>query len=298
MTTSELITAISIILGLLFIPVIVMILVRILIPLKPVTQSAEEFESPLEFDSLRDFWDSNLPHLRELRDRIVKSLIAIGIGTGIGFWLVSSDVILGKKLPDLIHEHFAPNVPLQGIDVAEVFVSYMRMALVVGVAIAIPLVLYQIIAFLAPGLHPSEKRVLFTALPFASELFLAGMAFGWFFTVPAAVQFLTTFGTGGGIQITPRVENFFSIVATLLLWNGLVFELPAIVYLLARIGLVNTKMLGSTRRYAIVIITIAAAIITPTGDPYNLLLLAIPMYLLYEMGIQLTRFVPKPKEQA
>jgi len=90
----------------------------------------------------------------------------------------------------------------------------------------------------------------------------------------------------------PSFESFVEVISTLMLWNGLIFELPAIVYLLARLGVVNTKLLARTRRYAIVIITIAAAVITPTGDPYNLLLLAIPMYLLYELGILLTRFVP------
>jgi sec-independent protein translocase protein TatC len=79
-----------------------------------------------------------------------------------------------------------------------------------------------------------------------------------------------------------------------LLWNGIIFELPAIMYLLARLNIVSTKMLTSTRRYAIVIITIIAALITPTGDPYNLMLLALPMYLLYELGILLTRLVPRP----
>src|SRR4029079_2181593 len=90
----------------------------------------------------------------------------------------------------------------------------------------------------------------------------------------------------------PSFESFISIVSTLMLWNGLIFEMPALIYLLARLRIVNAKMLGRTRRYAIVIITIAAAIITPTGDPYNLLLLAIPMYLLYELGIVLARLVP------
>jgi sec-independent protein translocase protein TatC len=105
---------------------------------------------------------------------------------------------------------------------------------------------------------------------------------------------LLNFGISGQIEVRPTPENFFSTITTLLLWNGLVFELPAIVYLLARVGAVNAKQLGQTRRYAIVIITIGAAIITPTGDPYNLLLLAIPMYLLYELGILLARFVPRP----
>jgi sec-independent protein translocase protein TatC len=155
-----------------------------------------------------------------------------------------------------------------------------------------PVVVYQIIAFFVPGLLPHEKRIVFTAIPFVTELFLAGLAFGWFFTIPAALDFLFNFGQSTLVTSQPTFESFIKTVSTLLLWNGLIFELPALIYLLARLGVVNARMLGQARRYAVVVITIVAAIITPTGDPYNLLLLAVPMYLLYELGILLARFVP------
>jgi sec-independent protein translocase protein TatC len=114
--------------------------------------------------------------------------------------------------------------------------------------------------------------------------------------VPAALSFLIDFGNvEGRIETLPTVDSFMGTVATLLLWNGVVFQLPAIIFLLARLGLVTAQQLARTRRYAVVVITIIAALITPTGDPYNLLLLAVPMYLLYELGIFLARFVPKTK---
>jgi sec-independent protein translocase protein TatC len=234
-----------------------------------------------------------MPHLRELRDRLVKALLAVAIGTILGCWLVYGTP-LGKPLPDILVEHFVPaHVNLQAIGTAETFVSYMGIALAVGIVLAVPVIAYQIVAFVAPGLRAVEKRAVYTALPFVAELFLAGVAFGWFFTIPAALQFLLNFGTSERIITQPALSSFLSTVSTLMLWNGAVFELPAIIYLLARIGVVNTRVLAATRRYAIVIITIVAAIITPTGDPYNLMLLAVPMYLLYELGIFLTRFVPK-----
>src|SRR5262249_52268844 len=167
-----------------------------------------------------------------------------------------------------------------------------RVALVLGIAIAVPVIVYQGVAFFVPGLLPREKRILYTALPFVTELFLAGLTFGWFFTIPAAMQFLLTFGTSERVTARPSFERFMELVSTLMLGNGLIFELRAIIYLLARLGIVNVRLRARTRRHAIVIITIAAAIITPTGDPYNLLLLAIPMYLLYELGIFLARFAP------
>jgi sec-independent protein translocase protein TatC len=198
------------------------------------------------------------------------------------------------RLPEFLIDHFVPpDIGVQFIAPAEAFVSYMRIALVIGVAFAMPVVIYQVIAFFVPGLLPHEKRILFIAIPFVTELFLAGLAFGWFFTIPAALDFLFGFGQSTRITSQPTFESVIKTISTLLLWNGLIFELPAMIYLLARLGVVNARMLGQARRYAVVIITIAAAIITPTGDPYNLLLLAVPMYFLYELGILLARFVPE-----
>jgi sec-independent protein translocase protein TatC len=298
MDRTQLIVIGSVIGVLVLFPLIVMVLVRVLIPLKTADGPEEEefVEAPLEFGSLRDFWESNVPHLTELRDRLIKCAVAVTVATGLGFAAVNSSFPFGEPLPLAIARHLDVD-KLQGIELGEVFFSYFRIALVFGIAISIPFILYQIIAFLAPALHPSEKRVLFMALPFVFELFLAGLAFGWFFTVPSAVTFLRTYGTSDLIVSELRVDSFFSVVATLTLWNGIVFELPVIVYLLARIGLVTAQTLANTRRYAIVIILIVAALITPTGDPFNLMLMAVPMYLLYEFGIILARFVPRPREE-
>jgi sec-independent protein translocase protein TatC len=295
MTPTVLYIVIGLITLLIVLPLVITVLVRILIKDEPEEALAEP-EPATEFQSIGDFWQGMAPHLFELRDRLVKALLAVGIGTSIGFYVVNSPAILGKSLPVFLVDALAPGTRLQGIGVGEVFVSYMRIALVVGVALAMPVIIYQLVAFFSPGLLPHEKRIVFTALPFVTELFIAGLAFGWFFTVPAALSFLIDFGNvEGRIETLPTVDSFMGTVATLLLWNGVVFQLPAIIFLLARLGLVTAQQLARTRRYAVVVITIIAALITPTGDPYNLLLLAVPMYLLYELGIFLARFVPKPK---
>ena len=295
MTPAQLPYIVALFVILLLVPLVVVVLVRLLVPLEETAEIS--MENPAEmvpgFETLSEFWQGMIPHLIELRDRLVKAFLAIGIGTSLGFWIVNSETLLGMKLPDFLVRHLAPGTQLQGIGVGEVVVSYMRIALVVGVAIAMPVIVYQLIAFFAPALLPAEKRMVYTALPFVTELFLAGVAFGWFFTVPAALQFLLGYGQSETVQTHPTVDSFMGTVATLLLVNGLVFQLPAVIYLLARLGVVNTKMLSQTRRYAIVVITVIAALITPTGDPFNLMLLAAPMYLLYELGILLTRFVPK-----
>lgn len=305
MTNTQLYLAVGVLLFLLVTPALIALMVRVLIRDTPEpelagaqTQTLAEAETLAKFESLGDFWAGIAPHLIELRGRLTKSLVAVLIGTVVGFYIVNSPRLLGDTLPNLLINTFVPpETRLQFNYPAEAFVNYMRIALVIGVAIAIPVIVYQIIAFFVPGLLPNEKRLLFTALPFVTELFLAGLAFGWFFTIPAALDFLFTFGTTQRIESLPTFESFISTVATLLLWNGLIFELPAMIYLLARLGVVNTKLLSRTRRYAVIVIVIVAAIITPTGDPYNLLLLAVPMYLLYELGIVLSRFVPaKPAE--
>jgi sec-independent protein translocase protein TatC len=297
MSNTEFFIVVGVLLALLITPLIIALIVRMVIRDTPSVVPAPEphtSETLAQFESLGAFWTDLAPHLVELRGRLTKSLLAILAGTIIGFWLVNTKTLLGDTIPNLLINHFVtdPSIKLQFIEPAELFVSYMRVALVIGVALAVPVIVYQLVAFFVPGLLPNEKRILFTALPFVTELFIAGLAFGWFFTIPAALNFLLSFGTSARVEAQPTFESFISTISTLLLWNGLIFELPAVIYLLARLGIVNTATLGRTRRYAIVVIVIVAAIITPTGDPYNLMLLAVPMYLLYELGILLSRFVP------
>lgn len=294
MTNTQFLVGAGVVLGLLILPLISVALVRLLIPLKEAEDELEVGEPPMEFTNLRDFWEGVIPHLRELRDRLIKCAVAIGVGSAVGFWLVNDSTLLGAPLPVIISRHFIGDRTLIATHPAETFVNYVRIAILVGITLAMPVIVYQLIAFFVPAMRPAEKRVVFSALPFVSELFLAGLAFGWLFTVPTAVQWLLDYGSGENIQNMPRVEDFFSIVATLMLWNGIIFELPAIIYLLARLGLVTAPLLARTRRFAIVIIVVVAAVITPTGDPFNLMVLAVPMYLLYELGILLARFVPRP----
>jgi sec-independent protein translocase protein TatC len=276
-------------------PLLILGLVRLLIPADEPVEDVVESSTDSAPSTLGDFWDGLKPHLLELRDRLVKACIAIGLGASVGFYLVNNPVIFGVTLPDFMVQQLAPEgTVLKAVMVGEIFLRYLNIALVVGIIIAMPIIIYQLVAFFSPGLLNREKRIVYTALPIVTELFLAGIVFGWFITIPAALGFLLGYGNTATIQTEPTADSFFDTVSTLLLWNGIIFELPAIIYLLARLNIVSTKMLTSTRRYAIVIITIIAALITPTGDPYNLMLLALPMYLLYELGILLTRLVPRP----
>ncbi len=300
MTLEQLPYLVSLIVILVLVPIVVAVLVRLLLPDEQpelafaLGDTASIIEVGPSFETIGDFWQGMVPHLIELRDRLVKASFAVAIGTLVGFWLVNSPVIFGKSLPDLMVLRLAPiGTKLQAIGVGELFLGYMRIALIVGISLAMPVLVYQIVAFFTPALLQHEKRMLFMALPFVTELFFTGLAFGWLFTVPAALTFLLGYGQTSAITTLPTWDSFIDIATTLLLWNGLIFEMPAIIYLLARLGVVTAESLGSWRRYAAVVITVLAALITPTGDPFNLMLLAVPMYLLFELGIILARFAPK-----
>src|SRR6185436_11245881 len=175
MTESQLIFAIGLMVALIGLPWAVVGLVRLLVPLRDDPQQPEpQHDLNTQPMTLRDYWEGAVPHLIELRNRLVKSAIGIGIGTAVGFYVVNSPSLLGDTLPNILIEQFVPQgVNLQFIGTAEGFVTYMGVALLIGFAIAIPIVVYQIIAFFSPGLTAREKRVVFTALPFVTELFLA-----------------------------------------------------------------------------------------------------------------------------
>ncbi len=233
-----------------------------------------------------------MDHLIELRRRLTYAVIGVMLGAGVGMFLVFGP----PQLVDIIIEAFTPTgnqQPLSAVGTAETFTSYMSVAIWVGVILAMPLVVYQLIAFVAPALHPHEKRAVFLTLPFITFFFLAGISFGWFVTVPAAIRFLLGFSSSELIEIKPAISDFLRTVTMLLLINGVVFEMPVVIFLLARLQLVTVQQLTRSRRYAMVVVVIIAALVTPTQDPLNLLLLAVPMYLLYELGIVLARFAPR-----
>jgi len=234
-----------------------------------------------------------IEHLVELRGRLVKASLGVLLGLIVGVYLVTGP----PHLVDIIITTFAPinpnYAPVQSVGTTETFTSYMSTALTVGFIIGMPAIVYQLLAFIVPGLTNKERRLIYLSLPFVTAFFLSGIVFGWFITVPTAIKFLIGFSDSQFIQNQPSLSDFLGTITSLLLINGVVFELPIIIYMLAFLGVVSAPQLSSFRRFAIVIVVIAAAVITPTGDPINLMLLAIPMYLLYEVGVIMARFVPK-----
>lgn len=234
---------------------------------------------------------SVLEHLQELRRRLIRSVIAIAVASVIAFvfydWLF---YIL--KLP-------AGGISLVYIEMTEMVGTIMKVCLTAGIILAMPYLVFQGIMFVSPALTSKEKRYVYLILPWIALMFTGGVVFGYFILIPPATRFLISFGSD---IATPeiRVGNYISVVARLLLAIGIVFEMPVITTFLARLGVLKPKWLSDHRKAAIILAFILAAIITPTFDPINQSLVAVPLVVLFEMSIWLARLVYKrpPAEAA
>jgi sec-independent protein translocase protein TatC len=225
-------------------------------------------------------------HLEELRQRILYSAVAIAIAFVIG-------LILAFPLLDFMARWSGLEV-FYLISPTEGFATFMRVGFYIAIALSMPVLVYQLMAFLGPGLTNEERRYLKMALFPVSFLFAAGMLFAFFIVIPRALGFLAGFGAGGyGMDVFEtqfRASEIISFYFTLMLWIGIVFQMPVVIFLLDKLGIVSAQRLASIRKFMLIGCMTAAAIITPTPDPFNMLLVAIPMYLLYEFGIILARF--------
>lgn len=229
---------------------------------------------------------SVLGHIDELRRRLVKSVIAIAIGAVISF-IFRDYIIYILKLP-------AGDVSLQAIEMTEMMGTYMRVSLIGGIILTMPYLTYHLIMFVSPALTRKEKKHVYIILPWIALMFAAGVVFSYFILVPPATRFLLTFGSSVA-EIQPRVGNYINLISRLLLAMGLVFEMPVITTFLTRIGVLKPKWLSDKRKIAIIFSFVLAAIITPTFDPINQILVAIPLVALYELSILLSRIVQKKK---
>jgi sec-independent protein translocase protein TatC len=225
-------------------------------------------------------------HLEELTSRIKKVIIAIVIGFIGGF------ILAGPLLRQIVDY---ANVEASGLDIrgpAEPLTLYFKVAMYIAIALTLPFTVYQLIAFLAPGLTNKEKRVVYSSLPFVSILFVAGVAYGFFVAAPRALQFLSTFMTGV-FSFTPDGAEVLNFFLTLMMGLGLAFQLPVVMFVLAKIGIVTAQKMRDYRKYAYLVLVIVAAIITPSTDPVNMGIVALPLVILYEFGAIISRIFAK-----
>ncbi len=220
-----------------------------------------------------------LEHVEELRRRLLRALIALAVATGASFFLANSILEwLARPIGGLER--------LEAIEVTENLGVFMQVSLLSGVALAMPVIVYQIWRFVAPGLLPHERRYIYWLAPFATLLFLSGAAFAHFVMLPAAVPALLGFAP---IPTRPRPANYISFVTSLMFWVGISFEMPLLIFALAKVRLVSPGTLIRNWRVAVFLIALLAAVVTPTGDPVNMALVMGPLLVLYLLSIFLAR---------
>jgi len=237
---------------------------------------------------------SFIEHLEELRQRLIKCLIVVGIAFGICYFF-------SKEILDFLMVPLKRSVPEGAtaifLNPAEAFVTYIKLSFYSALFFSSPYILYQVWLFIAPGLYAHEKRMVLPFMIVATFLFVLGVAFAYFVVFPFGLKFLFSFSTEF-IRPAPRLKDYLSFTATLLIAFGVVFELPVFVYFLTKMGVIDEKTLSKNRRYAILIIFIVAAILTPP-DVFTQLLMAAPLLALYEISIWVAKAAKaKPRKSA
>lgn len=234
--------------------------------------AADEDVEPL---SMGEFMEAMGEHLDELRRRLLIALSGLAAGVILG--LVFIDPIM-----KILCRPIGGMEQLRSIEVTENVVAVFRVAMLAGFILAMPLIAYEVLAFVLPALKNNEKHALFTFLPLIVIFFLCGVAFSYFILLPVAVPFLTSFMD---IKTEVRPANYVSFATNMLFWIGVVFEMPIVIYIPAKMGLVTAKQLLKNWRQAVVVCAILAMIITPTVDPVNMVILMVPLIALFFLSV-------------
>jgi len=222
---------------------------------------------------------SLIDHLGELRKRIFRSVIAVALGSAIGFYF-ATQVRIFLQAP-------LGGIPLQVLGVGDAFVIQVKIALVIGIILAMPVLLYQLWAFIAPGLTPTERKSIRPWIPMALVFFALGVVIAYV-VLPFAISFLFSF-TDASLEARPAAGQYFDFVTTMFLAFGLVLEFPILLVGLSTVGIVTSDRLRSSRRMVILGIAIFAAVVTPGGDLVSPFVLGGTMFILYELTILFIR---------
>lgn len=224
-------------------------------------------------------------HLKELQRRILRAAIVFAVLTGLSFTFTNYVFkVMLRPIP--------PGIQLIYTELPEMIGVYIKVGLMSGFVLALPYLIMEIVLFVSPGLRPQEKKFVVGFVPSAIVLFAVGVTFGYFVLLPPAIDFLLKFGTEIATP-TIRISNYVNVISRLLFWLGIIFELPLVAFLLAKVRIIGPKTLDRYRRHAVVGAFILSAIITPTMDPVNQALLAGPLVVLYEASIWLAKLAHK-----
>lgn len=249
------------------------------------------------------FWS----HLDELRKRIARSLILIAAGFAACFsfsedilrvllWPMNTKLELHRVYPYLTITPNAVQQKLHFATLIEPFWAHLKISLIAGIMLVFPLVMYQVWKFISPGLHANERKYVGVFVFFSTAFFGLGVLFCYFLLLPFAIPFLMTYKTENLTAII-RIGDYIDFVLKFLLASGVVFELPLVIVLLTRMGVVSPDTLAKHRKFAVLGAFVIGAILTPTPDIFNQTILTVPIYLLYELGILASRVFGKKKKK-
>ncbi len=220
-------------------------------------------------------------HLSELRRRIAIALLAVALGTVVGF-------VFGQRIIEVLKAPYG-DAPLLLLAPGEGFFITLKVALATGIVLGMPVILFELWRFISPGLTSEERRIARPWVPLALVFFVAGVTVAYF-VLPFAIAFLSSFGSGDlPLENAWTADGYFGFVATMFIGFGLVMEYPIVLVLLSKVGIVTSARLRSSRRYALLICAVVAAVATPGGDIISPFVLGLTMYALYELSILLVR---------
>ena len=231
------------------------------------------------------FWE----HVEEFRSRLLRVVIALVVAFGISL------AFTNQALDFLLFQ--MSSVKPIALHPTETIVVYFRVAMILGFVLAMPYILYQVLGFFTPAMTRKERRILLSSVIGIGFFFALGIAFAGMVMIPLAVTYLQGF-MSELVEQTYSIDGYISFVTTIMFSAGIIFETPLLLALIARLGLVTTKQLSKSRRYALVGIAILAALVTPTPDAFNMMLVMIPLLVLYELGIVLAWFAERARRKA
>ncbi len=240
-----------------------------------------------------------LGHLDELKRRVVRSVIILIVGIVVGaifhrpiisFLMAPAEEVLAAGGPEAVVAGTLVYTELTGY-----WGPVMKLAVATGFSLGLPFFIYQVVVFVVPGLKPNERRALLLLVPFSLLLFAGGVAFGYYIILPPVFKFLISFGEGVASPLI-TVGSYLDTTVRLLLLLGVMFELPLVMVFLARLGIITPNWLRRQRRWAVLLAFVLGAVITPTFDPVNQALVAVPIFVLYEIGYWLSKLTHRGRQ--
>ena len=250
-------------------------------------QKYEEIEAPKQIGApadaeavLDDGSMSLIAHLTELRSRIIKCLVATGLGSVVGYYYIQ----------EIMHYITLPAGKLYYMQPAEAFFTYLKVACVAGFLLALPIIFWQVWRFFLPALTTRERMVLGIVVPTSVVLFFCGLAFSFFLVLPAGIKFFLGFGNTE-LEALLSVDKYFDLVIMFVLPFGFIFELPLVITILGKMGLITSAFLKKYQRIIIFLSFVVGALITPTPDVFTQSMIALPIIVLYEVGYFIVRYI-------